>query len=354
MAAGAFERALEIYQKSLEIDPVAHATLKGLLATHSARGTPDEAVEIIERASSNNPDDCEILSTLANAYIEAEEAAEAERITAALVAKDSFSYLRFVEVARLYLKIDKLEDAVRVIETVAVRMLAGNEDDQLLDFLNEVLRVDSDNVQALRTLVRVYWSERNRPELTTSLERLADAAQAAGLDSDERYALTHLTRLVPDKEQYASRLDELGGPVEDYAAEALPVFDDETTIEPETMGFATVSDPQGTESSGLELNQTGDAAGDLTAAKSEVSSEFEIGFNAPINQESWLGAAPTHEAEVVSIADQQSQARARELESVDFYIAQGYVDIAIDTLNRSIAGTWIQGNQKGDFKITRH
>src|SRR5438445_73269 len=120
MAAGAFERALEIYQKSLGIDPVAHATLKGLLATHSARGTPDEAVEIIERASSNNPDDCEILSTLANAYIEAEEAAEAERITAALVAKDSFSYLRFVEVANLYLKIDKLEDAVRVIETVAV------------------------------------------------------------------------------------------------------------------------------------------------------------------------------------------------------------------------------------------
>src|SRR5207244_3489634 len=99
--AGAFERALEIYQKSLDIDPAAHATLKGLLATHSARGTPDEAVEIIQRASSNNPDDCELLATLANAHIEAEEAAEAERVTAALVAKDSYGYLKFVDVARL-------------------------------------------------------------------------------------------------------------------------------------------------------------------------------------------------------------------------------------------------------------
>ena len=41
--------------------------------------------------------------------------------------------------------------------------------------------------------------------------------------------------------------------------------------------------------------------------------------------------------------------------------AQGAVRYVIDgkienlgSLSRSISGTWIQGNQKGDFKITRH
>jgi len=55
LASGAFERALEVYQKSLEIDPVDPPALKGLLAVHSARGTADDAVEIIERASADDP-----------------------------------------------------------------------------------------------------------------------------------------------------------------------------------------------------------------------------------------------------------------------------------------------------------
>jgi hypothetical protein len=35
------------------------------------------------------------------------------------------------------------------------------------------------------------------------------------------------------------------------------------------------------------------------------------------------------------------------------YVIDGKI-LNLGAVNRSIAGTWIQGNQKGDFRITRH
>src|SRR5437016_12134760 len=101
-------------------------------------------------------------------------------------------------------------------------MLAEREDHQLLDLVNELLACDSDNVQALRLLVRAHWWQRDTEKLRAALERLADAAQAAGLEKDERYALTQLTRLVPDQAHHVQRLKELGGAEEDAIAEVLP------------------------------------------------------------------------------------------------------------------------------------
>src|SRR5258708_13704619 len=65
-------------------------------------------------------------------------------------------------------------------------------------------------------------------KLRASLERLAEAAQAAGLDADERYALTQLTRLVPEQGHHAERLEQLGGAEETAADEGLPEF---TTVD---------------------------------------------------------------------------------------------------------------------------
>src|SRR5437870_6697114 len=99
LARGACDEALDVFAKAVHINPADHGTLKGLLAAHSARGTAVEAAEIIERASVNKPDDMELLSMLANAHVESEHPAKAEAATAALVAKESSNYLRYVDVA---------------------------------------------------------------------------------------------------------------------------------------------------------------------------------------------------------------------------------------------------------------
>ena len=362
LARGAFDNALEAFAKALEIRPRDHASLKGLLAAHSARGTADEAAEIIGRASADNPDDLELLSMLARALIEAEDPAQTERATAALVAKESSAYLRYIDVARLYLRTDKIEDAIRVVAGIAEQMLAEREENQLLELVNELLTCDSDNVQVLRLLVRVHWWQRDTEKLKAALERLAEAAGAAGLVKDERYALTQLTRLVPDQIHYVDRLKQLGGAEEEAAAEALPEFQSVPEPAPEPILDAVppkdgefVFDSRTPSGPAVETEFEWDSVADMaepwTEPKEETSVERGFTFEAVVAEE--LASAPDeevsdHSSEQASgdfifeepsadpgTDDQARKAalRTQELESVDFYIAQGYTDIALDTLD---------------------
>src|SRR5678816_4782674 len=97
-------------------------------------------------------------------------------------------------------------------------MLAGREERELLELVNSVLERDPDSVSALRMLVRIYWWQRDMDLLRSALERLAEAAEAAELVDEERYALTQLVRLAPDEPRYLDRLNLLGG-LQDEAAE---------------------------------------------------------------------------------------------------------------------------------------
>lgn len=346
---GAFDDALRSFGSALEIAPSDRVCLRGILAAHSARGTADEAAEIIERVSADHPDDLELLSMLASAQIEAEDPEQAEQATAALVAKQSSAYLRYVDVARLYLRSDRSDDAVRVVGQIAEQMLAEREENQLFDLVNECLTCDSDNVQALRLLARSHWWKRDTENLKAALERLAEAAEAAGLVKDERYALTQLTRLVPDQAHHAERLGQLGGAEEEDAAETLAEF--ETSDQPAFAELAPVAEnqlecespaPASAGEAEFEWNSVPEMADPWSAPTGEMEIERGFTFEAVVAEE-LPGSATSDVAEDTSeepvvtvnpVAQQRKEAlRIQELESVDFYIAQGYLDIAVDTLN---------------------
>jgi hypothetical protein len=81
-------------------------------------------------------------------------------------------------------------------------MLQGREERDLLKLVNGVLEQNPDHVGGLRMLVRIHWWQRDMDSLRNTLERLAEAAEAAELVDDERYALTQLVRLAPDEQRY--------------------------------------------------------------------------------------------------------------------------------------------------------
>ena len=336
LGRGAFDEALESFSEALQISPSDYATLRGIVAAHTARGTADEAAEILEHALANNSDDRELLSMLANAYVEADDPEQAERVTALLVAKEPTAYLSFIEIARLYLRDDKIPAAVRVVTNIAEQMLAEREHAQLLSLIDELLARDADNVEALRLVVRAHWWLRDMDNLKAALERMAEAAQAAGLDQDERYALTQLTRLVPDA-AYLERLNELGGAEESAASEALPEIEPVAPV-PTTEAAATEEFVQNSEEltptveeTNFEWNPVSEVSQDWTVSETPVEREFS--FEAIVAEE--LPRASEQEASAAEAEedDRVMAMRRQELESVDFYIAQGYADIAIDTLD---------------------
>ena len=345
-----FEASLAAYTKALELKPHNLESLKGLVSAHAALGTADDAAEILEQAVAQNPDDAELLSMLAQAYIEAEDAAGAERTTAILMSKDASKHRRYIEVARLYLKAGQNDDAARILSSIIEPMLAGREETDLLELVNELLARDPEHVPGLRLLVRIHWWQRDMDKLRGALERLMEAAEAAGLEEDERYALTQLVRLAPDEKRYLDRLNTLGGVLEetadslgeDPALAAVPSFE----------GFAltdtnSVEVIQETETSGSEFEwnsvaeeepvTAGVSFADLNEPEATATETSETAFDSfsldpmtsqfDVADETVATGTPTDGKPAKSDAIMH-----QELESVDFYITQGYSDIALDTL----------------------
>ncbi len=348
-----FERSLQTYARARELRPNDRNILKGLVSAHTALGAADDAAELLEKAIADGADELEVMSMLAQAYIDAEDAEGAERITAKIVAEDSREYRRYTEVGRLYLKLGKDNDAARVLGLITETMLAAREENDLLELVGEVLARAPEQVASLRLLARIYWWQRDNENLRSTLERLAESAETAGLDDDERYALTQLVRLAPDEPRFLARLSELGGFIDEPSTETNPASEPTMSAVPTFESFAIMGDaaPEvpATQVGGtsvadeFEWNSVAeDRVADPSASFADLNDEVDgaqAGNSRPTEATSASGSmqfsdesAPAPAAEQRSAASIEPLLR-QELESVDFYISQGYSDIAIDTLD---------------------
>ncbi|HKZ78237.1 MAG TPA: tetratricopeptide repeat protein [Pyrinomonadaceae bacterium] len=352
---GEFEKSLESYSKAQELRAYDGEALKGILSAHVALGTADEAAELLEKVVAERPEDSELVAMLARAYIEAEDPQGAERATSILMAQDASNYTRFIEVARLYLKIGETNEAARILASVIEQMLAGREENDLLELVNEVLARDPEHVETLRLLVRIHWWQRDMDKLRVALERLADAAQNADLPDQERYALTQLVRLAPDEQRYIDRLNELGGLQEELIEEVPVTLEPEAAEVPSFESFAAAG-AEGHAGLEFETNEAVEDAvsefewnsvaeatiSDPNASFADLNEDYTDPSDVVVSEipEFTFNSAEVEGNEVTAaeVVEPQDEARReslmrQELESVDFYISQGYLDIATDTLD---------------------
>src|SRR5690242_8309524 len=238
---GSHDHALDAYNKALQLVRDDREALRGMLETHIARGTAFEAAEVLERVVETHEDDKELVSMLARAHLEAEDAKGAERAVSLLMTQDASNYTQFLPVTRLYLKAGEVDEVIRILSTIIERMLAGREERELLEIVNEVLERNPDHVAGLRMLVRIHWWQRDMDALRSSLERLAESAEASELVDEERYALTQLVRLAPDEQRYLDRLNLLGGLQEEASEDFAPLPEPESDV-PQFENFAVVQD----------------------------------------------------------------------------------------------------------------
>lgn len=357
---GSNDQALDAYSKALQLVRDDRDALRGMLETHIARGTADEAAEVLERVVEGREEDTELVSMLARAHLEADEPKGAERATSLLMARDSSNYTQYLPVTQLYLKLGEVDDVIRILSTIIERMLAGREERELLEIVNQVLVRNPDHVGALRMLVRIHWWQRDMDALRAALERLAESAEASELIDEERYALTQLVRLAPDEQRYLDRLNLLGGLQEetsdDLSAmpeatgdipqfETVPEFETFAVVQDEDEVAETASQPF--EVAEFETNEAPGASSfessaatfsDPTASFADLNEEFEPTSHSDFQEVDFSMSTSTVPVEPAAAADSPGETARlenimrQELESVDFYIAQGYSDIAVDTL----------------------
>ena len=344
-----FEQALDAFVKALALRPASHAALAGMLTAHIALGTADEAAEVLAQAIQERPGDLELHAMLVRAYIEAEDAVQAERATHALVGRDSSNFTLYFDVIRLHLRQDHSDGAVRLLGLVLEPAISGRQEATLTELLQEVLARNPEQMDAHRLLVRAYTGLHDEAHLRPALERMAEAAEATGDAEEERRALSRLVRLAPDDASFQTRLEELGGPhpeeEAEYAAAEVPTFEsfmlnDDAAHAP-AVESAPERAPESSTPAEFEWNTIDTPAHDAATAASSFADLNDLTDAAPASpapgfQEFDFGSHMGETGGAQSQAGGTGAAErmlAQELESVDFYIEQGYTDIARDTLD---------------------
>ena len=315
-------------------------------------GYPDEAAEKLEKILEHTPYNREILYLLVDCHLDSNNTEKAEESVIRLVEQEPSNYPKLLELVEVYLKNNDLDSASRILSMTSEHLLVGGKPEDFLRWINEILAQNQEQLEALRLLVRFYGWQRDETELKNSLERLAQAAQSHSSLDDERYALSQLVLIVPHEIAFAKRLQEIN-----YEFGNDPVFSNA-----ENFAEAIISKPQTDQVPSFSqqgnwdnLEQTenqafsGDFDGLENQAETFNTQEFVADVDKGTNSNSLLNGKVDNfstetnpkeqneivEAEIVSETEIPAKLKlseelrlAQEIEGIEFYIAQGYKDLA--------------------------
>jgi tetratricopeptide (TPR) repeat protein len=160
--------------------------------------------------------------------------------------------------------------------------------------------------------------------------------------------LTQLVRLAPDEQRYLDRLNLLGGLQEETTEDFAPIPEEPEEPQGDVPQFETFAVVDEDDQAGhvapvitdeFETNAaSGSTFSDPTASFADLNDDETFATSATDFQEVDFNIVTTPETPVAAVEQgpedegRHENVMRQELESVDFYIAQGYSDIAVDTL----------------------
>lgn len=341
LAKKRFEEALDAFSQALNINPNHLPALSGATDAHIELGFPDEAIEKLENASGAAREEAEFYSLLGKCHLELENAEAAENAFVSLISKDHSGHQKLLGVTKIYVKNGELAAAVRTMEVSIEFLLTSGQETNLRFWLDEILTRDPEQIKALRLLARLQSWQRNELELKDVLERIVEAARLNELEDEEKNALSELRMLFPLETKYAERLRELG--VE--TAETSDCINTESPTDHAVPSFESFAGfDEENNSNGFEFQPTTEESDNTSwafldqevqvgnADFQEHTEEFPVqdNFAPEFNTEKAFNFENIA-AELEEKAD-PTKYLTHELESVDFYISQGYNDLALESL----------------------
>jgi tetratricopeptide (TPR) repeat protein len=350
-----YDSSVEVYAKALEIKPDDLIAIRGFIDAQMKLGYTEEAAQKLEELLEKQPYNREIIYLLVDCYIDMGNFVEAEKALIKLVQQEPSSYPKCLDLVKVYLKENDLDSASRIINIVSEHLLVGGQAEELEKWISEVLAKNPEQIEALRMLVRYHSWQRDESELKIALERLAEAANIGNSIEDERSALSQLIMIAPQNVDFARRLQEInslyGNPDASYDGlyqsktieNEVPTFESYAVLTEEYENDS----PNGTNLTGYEefsgelhySNGNGQDSNYSNRNSNETSKfrfEDELAEDLEDKQDEQvaeLQAKVVEESTYRKLSEVEEYNLQREIESVDFYIAQGYKDLAEKTLN---------------------
>jgi tetratricopeptide (TPR) repeat protein len=377
-SAGQTESALTAFTRALEIRQYDLPALNGFVKAQIKLGDADEAADRLEKILEQSPYNREILYLLVDCHLESKNAELAERAVVRLVEQEPANYPKFIELVELYVNSGDLASGARVLAMSSEHLLVGGRHEEFLKWVNEVLARDPEQLDALRLLVRYHGWQRDETELKNSLERLSEIARLQGSIDDEKYALTQLVLIAPYEIGYAKRLQEIKVELGEFSASetsapfateqdrrAAPEYGDflaDSRFEPVENSVpeaefaliaadaAIIGESAHQVYTGLNGHGAGlpdDSPDQQPIDRANVVSESEDRAPADLGNSVADPDGSTASVRALSAADEMRL--SQEIESIDFYIAQGYRELA----ERSICALQAEFGNRPEFDALR-
>lgn len=349
---GRFEDAVAAFSKALEIKKNYLRALNGMVKAQIGLGDSDEAAKILEGILEEQPYNRDILYLLVDCQLDMGKAAEAEQAIIKLVEQEPANYPKFLDLVKIHLASNDLAAAARILSISSEHLLVGGQSDEFLSWTNEILARNPEQVDGLRLLACYYSWQRDEAELKNTLERLAEAAHQNNSLDDEKYALSQLVMMSPLDADFARRLHE---------------FNREYGFETGEFSIVENANVEVSESDALPENYEVEILSESNA-QAEISADghrefsFAVEGDAPVFEDAGGNVSSAYikefdfynddletaagEDENAALEFESVEAKAsavelkpaeklklqQEVESVEFYIAQGYQDLAEKSL----------------------
>ena len=348
---GQFESAVAAFTKALDIKKNYLRALNGMVKAQIGLGDSDEAAKILEGILKEQPYNRDILYLLVDCHLDMNNPAEAEQAIIKLVEQEPANYPKFLDLVKIYLADNDLNSAARILSMSSEHLLVGGQAEDFLHWANEILTRNPEQLDALRLIVRYHGWQRDESELKQSLETLAEAAHQNEAVDDEKYALSQLVMIAPYETEYARRLHELNVEHGFETGEFVVANDLSDDEQPENIVAVEISQ---------DLNEqngtTNNGHREFSFADENVSPVFEDAggneFSGAVKEfdfynESLEAVVIENEAEEFEVQSFEAENKEpdtelkladklklqQEIEGVEFYITQGYKDLAEKSLN---------------------
>ena len=300
------DEAMDAFAKAFAIDPSHPAAMRGYVEANLAAGKNAELIDHLKGLIEERPENRALLGFLVDAHVRSGDSASAEGALVKLLEIDPTNYLRCLDLAELHLANGDVDSAVRNLSFASDHMLVGGKAGDLQKRLETIDATQPDRLDVVRLLARFCAWQKDEKYLRSTLIRLAEIGGREGSLEDERFALSQLVISMPQETAYAKRLKEINkelGVPDDFVTESI--FDKKF-----------VRDEQAVENSAGEI-----------AAVIETDAFAIVGV---VEGETHLenAAAVVVEEPGSAAAEVSADPFETEVESIRFYIENGYNDLA--------------------------
>jgi tetratricopeptide (TPR) repeat protein len=224
LARDDLEEAEKCLLEARDLSPAHPRTLLGLVEIFKRRGRKQDAVDLLESALKQDPENPHLLNLLGNFAFEDGDAARAEEVFAQIVRIHPMNVNARIKLGRIHIGKEELDRAFELYEPLINNLIKKQKEEKAVGLLGLILAARKSHLPSLEKLSAIYRSNKDFAKLEVAdrviLEELRRLKQADKVE----VVLSELTTIRPDdlelfKEYRQSRKD-LGLPEEEDRPEA--------------------------------------------------------------------------------------------------------------------------------------